>query len=55
MKDVQTALSTYRDIPLEKVGNEACGLCKKCESACPNGIPIVERLMAARELFSRMV
>ena len=55
MKDVQTALSTYRDIPLEKVGNEACRLCKKCESACPNGIPIVERLMAARELFSKMV
>ena len=55
MNDVQTALSTYRDIPLEKVGNEACRLCKKCESACPNGIPIVERLLAARELFSRMV
>ena len=55
MKDVQTALSTYRDIPLEKVGSGACRLCKKCESACPNGIPIVERLMAARELFARMV
>jgi predicted aldo/keto reductase-like oxidoreductase len=55
MKDVQTALSTYRDIPLEKVGSGACRLCKKCESACPNGIPIVERLMAARELFSKMV
>ncbi|MGA9055542.1 MAG: aldo/keto reductase [Terriglobia bacterium] len=55
MKDVQTALSTYRDIPLEKVGSGACRFCKKCESACPNGIPIVERLMAARELFSKMV
>ena len=54
MKDVQTALSTYRDIPLEKVGSQACRLCKKCESACPNGIPIVERLMAARALFARM-
>jgi predicted aldo/keto reductase-like oxidoreductase len=55
MKDVQTALSTYREIPLEKVGSGACRFCKKCESACPNGIPIVERLMAARELFSKMV
>jgi hypothetical protein len=55
MKDVQTALRTYRDIPLEKLGDEACRLCKKCESACPNGIAIVERLMAARKVFSKMV
>jgi hypothetical protein len=55
MKDVETALRTYRDIPLAKVGNETCRLCKKCESACPNGIAIVERLLAARELFSKMV
>jgi predicted aldo/keto reductase-like oxidoreductase len=54
MKDVQTALSTYRDIPLEKVGSGACRSCRKCESACPNGIPIVERLMAARELFANV-
>jgi hypothetical protein len=54
VKDVQTALRTYRDIPLEKVGSESCRLCKKCESACPNGIPIVARLMAAREVFARM-
>jgi hypothetical protein len=52
MKDVQTALGTYRDIPLEKVGSDACRLCKKCESACPNGIRIVERLLAARKLFT---
>jgi hypothetical protein len=52
MKDVQTALGTYREIPLEKVGSEACRLCKRCESACPNGIAIVERLLAARELFA---
>jgi len=55
MKDVQTALRTYRNIPLEKVGNEACRLCKKCEAACPNGIAIVARLKAARELFANMV
>jgi hypothetical protein len=54
MGDVQTALRTYRDIPLERVGCEACRLCKRCESACPNGIAIVERLLAAREVFARM-
>jgi uncharacterized protein len=52
MGDVQTALRTYRDIPPDRVGSEACRLCKRCEPACPNGIAIVERLMAARELFS---
>jgi hypothetical protein len=52
MRDVETALRTYRDIPLEKVGNEACRHCKKCESACPNGIAIVDRLLAARELLA---
>jgi hypothetical protein len=55
MKDAQTALRTYRDIPFEKVGSEACRLCKKCESVCPNGIAIVERLLATREVFSKMV
>ena len=54
VRDMQTALRTYRDIPLEKLGSESCRLCKKCESACPNGIPIVERLMAAREVFMKM-
>jgi hypothetical protein len=54
MRDLETALSTYHAIPLEKVGSEACRFCKKCESACPNGIAIVDRIMAAREVFSRM-
>jgi len=54
MGDVQTALRTYRDIPLEKVGSQACRACKKCEPACPNGIAIVERLVAARKLFRMM-
>jgi len=55
MGDVQTALRTYSDIPLERVGSEACRTCKKCEPACPNGIAIVERLVAARKLFTMMV
>jgi len=52
MGDRETALSTYLDIPLDKVGSEACRFCKQCEPACPNGIAIVDRLMAAREVFA---
>jgi len=52
MKDLETALRTYREIPSEKAGDQACRLCKKCEAACPNGIAIVARLLAAREVFS---
>ena len=52
MRDLETALRTYHAIPLEKVGSQACRFCKKCESACPNGIAIVDRLMAARKMFA---
>ncbi len=52
MGDRQTALRTYRELPAEKTGSEACRLCKRCEPACPNGIAIVERLMQARAVFS---
>ena len=52
MGDVQTALRTYRDIPLDRVGSQACRTCKRCEPTCPNGIAIVERLLAARRLFT---
>jgi predicted aldo/keto reductase-like oxidoreductase len=54
LRDRQTALRTYRDIPLDKVGSEDCRLCKQCEPACPNGIAIVDRLLAAREVFSSL-
>jgi len=52
MRDEETALRAYRAIPREKVGSEACRLCKKCEPACPNGIAIVDRLLAARGVFT---
>jgi glycolate oxidase iron-sulfur subunit len=52
MKDEETALRTYREIPLDRVGRHDCRLCKKCEAACPNGIAIVERLMQARAVLS---
>jgi hypothetical protein len=54
VRDVQLALSSYRDIPPGKTGNENCRLCRKCESACPNGIAITDRLGAARALFAKM-
>ena len=54
MRDPQTALRTYRELPTEKTGSEACRLCKQCEPACPNGIAIVERLLAASEVFSSL-
>jgi uncharacterized protein len=54
VKDLETAVRTYRAIPVNKVGNEDCCRCKKCEPACPNGIAIVERLTAAREAFSSL-
>jgi predicted aldo/keto reductase-like oxidoreductase len=54
MGDVQTALATYKSIPIQQRGSEDCHLCAKCEGACPNGIQILERLHATRELFSQM-
>jgi predicted aldo/keto reductase-like oxidoreductase len=54
MGDVETALATYRALPPGKTISADCALCRKCEIVCPNGIPIVQRLAAARELFSRM-
>jgi len=52
MKDMQTALRTYREIAPQKAGSEACRLCRKCEPACPNGIAIVDRLLAARKVLA---
>jgi len=54
MGDVRTALAAYRSIPAEKRGSAECRLCAKCEAACPNGIPVLQRLDAARELFARL-
>jgi len=50
--DFATAVSTYAAIPAGRTGSPACRECTICEQACPNGIPIVEGLDAARSLFS---
>lgn len=53
MGDFETALVTYRALAPGKAGSADCAQCLKCEPACPNGIPIVQRLAAAREFFAR--
>jgi hypothetical protein len=54
MGDLETAVSTYSAIPSQKLGSAECRLCAKCEIACPNGIQIVKRLDAARDLFAQL-
>jgi uncharacterized protein len=49
--DRLTAVSTYRALPSAKLGGAQCDRCHACERACPNGIHIVDRLIAARTLF----
>lgn len=52
--DLPTALDTYASIPPGKLGSEACRDCALCEAACPNGIRIVNRLLAANRLFASL-
>jgi predicted aldo/keto reductase-like oxidoreductase len=52
--DRDTALAAYREIQPEKLGGSRCGACRQCEAACPNGIPIIERLRAAHAAFARL-
>jgi predicted aldo/keto reductase-like oxidoreductase len=49
--DWQTALATYRSVAPEKRGDDRCTNCRDCEAVCPNGIDIVNRTAAARQLF----
>jgi uncharacterized protein len=53
--DRLTAESTYRALPAWKLGGSQCELCHACEVACPNGIHIVNRLIAARALFDERI
>ncbi len=54
LQDAGRALSAYREIPAGKRSGTDCGNCRLCESVCPNGIRIVERMEAARETFARL-
>ena len=52
LHDMHTALATYASIPQARRDTAACRLCARCESVCPNGIHIVERLEAASRMFA---
>lgn len=54
MGDVQTALASYGEVPAEHRGSSRCESCLQCETACPNGVRIIERLVAARKVFSAL-
>ena len=47
LHDQKQAAETFRNIPVEKRNFSYCDDCRKCESVCPNGIHIVDRLHAA--------
>jgi len=51
LEDRQLALSTYESVPASQRGNWLCPDCRLCEQVCPQGIPIVEKLAAARTSF----
>jgi len=48
LKDRETALATYLSLPEARRDTAGCRACARCEGVCPNGIPIVDRLEAAR-------
>lgn len=50
--DRQLALDTYHELPADKRWSSRCEDCRICEETCPNGIKIVKRLDAARQLFA---
>jgi len=53
--DRQTAVSTFQQVPVARRGDSRCQLCGKCEEACPNAIPIVDKLQQARSTLARLV
>jgi predicted aldo/keto reductase-like oxidoreductase len=55
LDDRDLATETYREIPAEKRFDKVCSLCRKCESVCPNGIQIVQRLQEAADVLSPLV
>ena len=54
LRDPSRALETYRSLPVDRLDGIECGSCRRCEAACPNGIPILKRMELARQTFSRL-
>jgi predicted aldo/keto reductase-like oxidoreductase len=49
--DMETAFDTYRQACSEGRPGSACTSCGRCETACPNGIDVVDRLHRASRFF----
>ena len=51
LRDRETAAAAARDLPADRRHDGVCLSCRTCESVCPNGIAIVDRLREASNLF----
>lgn len=49
--DKELAVNTLRNISRERLDTQFCRDCRECESVCPNGIHIVERLEQTHQIF----
>lgn len=49
--DLETAISTFKDIPGTRRYYTDCVQCRKCEATCPNGIQIVRKLDEIDQFF----
>jgi len=52
--DRETAIEAYRELTSTQWHDGNCLACGKCESVCPNGIRIVQKLNAATEWFRNL-
>jgi predicted aldo/keto reductase-like oxidoreductase len=53
MGDRNLAVSTYRGLNRPVAMTGECGVCRKCEAVCPNGIPISRHLTKAVQVLER--
>jgi predicted aldo/keto reductase-like oxidoreductase len=54
LKEKNTAIMTYKEIPYNRRNTSGCQECRECEPYCPNGIAIAEKLMATNHFFSQI-
>ena len=54
-QDIEKALFTYQNVPIACRGDANCSTCRLCESVCPNGIPITDKLKEAQIRLSGFI